>query len=115
MNSLNSPQLEFLNKRGEILLEHSNVREFFVGDVVEIVREPYRECPFYWIEEMNEYCGKVTRIISKRKTYDDGYLYNIEVDDSEFSWCGGCFLPPEESEEFDFDISDNEFDGLLTA
>lgn len=115
MNSLNSPQSEFLNKRGEILLEHSNVREFFVGDVVEIVREPYRECPFVWTEAMNEYCGKVTRITSKRKPYDDEYLYRIEADNGGFMWCGGCFLPHEELEEFDFDISDNEFDGLLTA
>ena len=34
-------------------------REFFVGDKVRVVDTPYMDCPFTWIDDMTNMCGKV--------------------------------------------------------
>lgn len=88
--------------------------EFFVGDTVQVVFEPYRECPFSWASQMDEYCGVQTKIVSKN--YHDFYgtfCYRIDADSERFMWCGNCFIPVVETP--DFDITDEEFDKLLMA
>lgn len=88
--------------------------EFFVGDTVQVVFEPYRECPFNWVRGMNAYCGAQAEIVSK--VYNDEYEtfgYRIDEDARAFMWCGNCFIPVVETP--DFDITDEEFDKLLLA
>ena len=41
-------------------------REFFVGDKVRVVDEPYEDCPFTWVGGMTTMCGEIVTITSKR-------------------------------------------------
>lgn len=69
-------------------------REFNVGDVVIVVNEPYKNCPFSWADQMTSMCGATVTI--KEKRYVDRYntyRYRIQEDDGDFAWCGNCFLP----------------------
>ena len=58
--------------------------EFFVGDTVQVVFEPYYDCPFSWASSMNQYCGVQARIVEK--DYVEEYevnRYYIDADDQE--------------------------------
>ncbi len=87
----------------------SEYREFFVGDRVMVVREPYLDCPFDWVDEMTKMCGRVVTI--SYKGYSDTrevYCYHIKEDEFRFSWCGNCFVSLEPEEELP-EIEDDSF------
>lgn len=82
---------------------------FKAGEFVTVVQTPYTDCPFFWIGNMDKYCGYETRIASVTWLSDSKrYKYNIEADGCRFAWCENCFETPgtnTEIEESDFDIS----------
>ena len=80
-----------------------NLGRFNVGDTVRIVYDPYDDCPFGWVYEMNRYCGMEATI--ERKHYNDAYCtyaYKVNVDGQKFTWCEDCFIAGEEIDEQDF-------------
>jgi len=84
-------------------------KEFFEGDRVMIVSEPYLDCPFTWVDEMTRMCGKVVTISGKR--YNDAYgtyCYEIKEDVNRFCWCSNCFTLLEPEEELP-EIEDDSF------
>lgn len=82
-------------------------REFFVGDEVRVVDEPYEDCPFTWVNDMTKMCGKIVTITNKEMASGKGtYLYNIEG--SGWNWCGNCFVPLEPEEDLP-EIEDDLF------
>lgn len=86
--------------------------EFFVGDMVQVVFEPYYDCPFTWVTDMDRYCGELVQITNKNYKSGKGcYGYRISADGGSYVWCGNCFIPVVETP--DFDITDEEFDKLL--
>lgn len=80
-------------------------REFFVGDKVMVVSKPYLECPFTWVDEMTDMCGKIVTITDKQEGRTT-YAYNISGDP--WNWCGNCFVPLEPEEEPP-EINDDSF------
>lgn len=79
---------------------------FKKGDVVRVVDTPYEDCPFEWIDDMDEYCGTETTItdvfwIERRNMYG----YYIAADDRCCTWCENCFVMEPDLEESDSDIS----------
>lgn len=79
---------------------------FQVGDVVRIVDTPYNDCPFSWVEGMDDYCGWEVTIedvfwVERHKTH--GYL--LDCDDGCCTWCENCFVREADIEESDSDIS----------
>lgn len=83
---------------------------FQVGDIVQVVDVPYEDCPFKWVEQMDEMCGEETTITSVdwfegRKTYG----YRISGDNESCVWCENCFI----SLEPDLAESDAELCDLL--
>lgn len=89
------------------MTEERPQRTFQKGDVVRVVDEPYEDCPFEWISEMDECCGKEARItdviwLGHLKAYG----YTIDIDEYGFTWCENCFDSPiPDIEESDEDIS----------
>lgn len=84
-------------------------REFFEGDRVMVVREPYLDCPFDWVDAMTEMCGRVVTISYKRYSDTRGaYCYHIKEDELQLLWCGNCFVPLEPEEELP-EIEDDSF------
>lgn len=80
--------------------------EFFEGDIVRIVEEPYEECAFGWAPGMDDFCGK-EYVINKKEWSDFFDLYVYTLCDFRgipqgFSWCEGCFNQPAP----DFPIAD---------
>lgn len=76
------------------MIEERQVSRYKKGDIVRIVDAPYMECPFTWVEEMNEFCGQEATIISvfwvdRHNTY--GYELEFETDDNYCTWCENCF------------------------
>lgn len=68
-------------------------REFNVGDVVTVVNEPYEDCPFTWVDQMTNMCGRMATITGKCYSEQYGtYRYNIKEDDGSCFWCGNCFF-----------------------
>lgn len=89
-------------------------KEWNVGDVVRVVDEPYRECPFSWVDTMDEYCSREAMIRSK--SFSTGYntfRYEIDLDYGTHSWCGNCFETDVEEDEADFEVSEDDFEKLL--
>lgn len=82
-------------------------REFNIGDVVTVVNEPYKGCPFTWVDPMTSMCGE-TVIITKKRYIDqyNTYCYSIQEDDGNFSWCGNCFFPFGDQAKCRFHIGD---------
>lgn len=83
---------------------------FQVGDIVQVVDVPYEDCPFKWVEDMDEMCGKETTIT--RVDWYDGrktYGYRISGDNGSCVWCENCFI----SMEPDLAESDAELCALL--
>ena len=79
--------------------------EFEVGDEVTVVHEPYHECPFSWVSEMNSFCDGTFKIV--RKDWYDGYgtyAYTLEGNRC-FLWCGNCFVQKDLPE---FDIAESD-------
>lgn len=80
-----------------------NNLEWAVGDIVQIVDEPYRESPACWVPQMDETCGYEVRIVLVAwEDDDDGHwqLCQCEpvdpmVDSDMFCWnyCSNCFIP----------------------
>lgn len=63
---------------------------FQVGDNVRVVDEPYKNCPFYWIDEMTFFYGKEVQIRRVQWNYEiNAYAYEIEG--SSCAWCANCF------------------------
>lgn len=86
----------------------TEVREsmYNVGDVVRVVDTPYNDCPFHWIDEMDEYCGKEAKIISA--CWIEGhkaYGYAIDIDEYGCTWCENCFAVESDIEESGSDIN----------
>lgn len=80
--------------------------KFQVGDVVRIVDTPYMECPFTWVDEMTEYCGKEATITDvfwteRHKTHG----YTLDIEDCYCTWCENCFVQEADIEESDSDMS----------
>lgn len=65
------------------------MREFVVGDIVTIVREPNRDCAFVWVPGMDDFCGKTATISGAFESLDRGYY--IDIDNGRFKWDGPCF------------------------
>ena len=73
------------------------IPEYNIGDIVRIVSKPYRECPFTWVSNMDNYCGRKAEITDKWYSEWYGqYGYSVNVDGACFNWCGNCFESPEE-------------------
>ena len=101
------------------------IPKYKVGDVVQVVPTPYKDCPFNWADDMDEWCGRTVVITDCR--YSDAYsayLYHIELHQSEsergflptvsrpWSWCENCFVPiGADTTSEDFEVS--EIDVLL--
>lgn len=79
---------------------------FQIGDVVRIVDTPYAECPFTWVDEMTEFCGKEAVVIDVC-WYDryNAYGYCLDTEDCYCTWCENCFQIDAEIEESDIDLS----------
>lgn len=74
-------------------MEHC-YNEFEVGDEVQIVTEPYSDCPFAWAPLMNDYLGKTAVILQKCWSENKNtFWYHIDKDNERFIWCGNCFYP----------------------
>ena len=85
-----------------------DITRFEVGDFVRIVKEPYVKCPFGWVREMNEFCGREARITNVfRRATPAADEYYIDIDRQKYVWSFKCF------EHTDPDI--NESDKDLTA
>lgn len=65
--------------------------KFNVGDIVRVVDEPYNDCPFLWVSEMTEYCGREVTIAFV--DFNGRDLYRIEEDYECCAWCENCFVP----------------------
>lgn len=100
------------------------IPKYKVGDVVQIVPTPYKDCPFNWTDDMDEWCGKTVVITDCRYSGAySAYLYRIEPAQCEYdrgfnpfrmtwSWCENCFVPfGTDTMAEDFEIS--EIDDLL--
>ena len=87
------------------MTEENPKSRFKVGDIVQVVDEPYEDCPFEWIDEMDECCGKTATIKSVRwDNYYGQYAYGIDIDEYHCSWCERCFIEDSEIEESDSEI-----------
>ena len=85
--------------------------KFQKGDIVRIVDIPYLECPFGWVDDMDEYCGIETTIADVVWGYSHNtYGYRIRSDTSarKYTWCENCFVV-----EADLEESDESFDAIL--
>lgn len=81
------------------MTEHREDIEFEVGDMVRIVSEPYTDCPFEWLDVMDEYTGMLATIVSKRWGFSfETYAYEIDIDGRRYNWCKNCFLSPHDDE-----------------
>ncbi len=80
-------------------------REFFVGDKVRVVDEPYEDCPFTWVDGMTTMCGEIVTITSKDPARG---TYAYKIDGSRWTWCGNCFVPLEPEEDLP-EIADDSF------
>jgi len=82
-----------------------NYNEFEVGDIVTVVDTPYEDCPFSWVETMDEYVSRQAEITHKYMDDTFGtYGYSIDIDDGNHTWCGNCFV---EKEMPDFDTAES--------
>ena len=62
------------------------------GDIVHVVADPYMSCPFTWVADMTQYCGKmatITRIDTGMRGFPNSFL--ISIDGGVFRWSAGCF------------------------
>ena len=60
------------------------IPKYKVGDVVQIVPTPYKDCPFSWADDMDEWCGRTVVITDCRYSGAySAYLYYIELHQSE--------------------------------
>lgn len=85
--------------------------EWNIGDKVTVVDKPYEDCPFGWVDTMDEFCSREAVIIDKQFYGAYGtYRYIIDIDDRFHSWCGSCFKVEEEAE---FDVAEDEFVMLI--
>lgn len=79
--------------------------EFEVGDVVQVVSEPYEKCPFGWVDTMSPLCGQTVEI--SNKWWNEGYrtyVYKLKEDKFGHSWCGNCLTTIEP----DFDAATDD-------
>lgn len=78
-----------------------------VGDVVQVVDEPYDACPFKWIDDMDEYCGHVAVITRVRWNEAlDTWAYYLDISKGmSYQWCENCFADVPELEESEEDAS----------
>lgn len=83
-------------------------REFNVGDKVRVVNEPYEDCPFAWVSDMDEMCGELVTISYKGHSAQHNTYY-YKVSEAEWTWCGNCFVAPEDIEEDFPEIEDESF------
>lgn len=63
---------------------------FHIGDYVRVVDSPYTNCPFSWIGEMTQFCGKEVRIIDAWWSFDKN-TYTYQIEGSSCYWCANCF------------------------
>lgn len=82
------------------------MNEFNIGDIVRVVDEPYRSCPFHWAENMSNYLGMAVTICAKTwSPANKTYRYEIKEDNRRFAWCGDCFTL---NYSDDFEIEDSD-------
>lgn len=75
------------------------------GDIVRVVDEPYDDCPFEWIGEMDDYCGQTATITSATwNEWAGAWGYAIDIDEYCCTWCENCFIVDSDIEESDSDI-----------
>lgn len=87
------------------------MNEFNIGDEVVVVDHPNYDCPFSWVEKMDQYCGKEVHIVGKKWNPEyQTFRYEIDADNGRFYWCGDCF---HEGVFGIKDISDEEFANIL--
>lgn len=64
--------------------------KFHVGDYVRVVDEPYDDCPFTWIDEMDIFCGR--EVLITGVGWSNNYnTYYYEIEDCDCEWCANCF------------------------
>ena len=84
--------------------------EFQVGEVVRVVSEPYKDCPFTWADGMDKWCGSRVKILALYwSSEDDCYAYEIERERG-WSFCRNCFVRDStdsgsEDEDSELDVS----------
>lgn len=94
--------------------EEEGYPTYQVGDTVQIVSTPYSKCPFSWIYEMNEWCGRTVTICSVEYSHSHKqYRYRIK-EWTGIMWCVDCFEPIYECPEVDPSEFAARFAALLT-
>ena len=79
---------------------------FKKGDIVRVVDEPYEDCPFEWIGEMDDCCGKEAVITDTIWVGHRGiWGYYLDIDEYDCTWCENCFADDSEIEESDADVT----------
>lgn len=82
---------------------------FKIHDIVRVVDTPYKDCPFGWTDEMDEFCGEETIITDVYWSADDNcHVYFITADREANPWCENCFVMEPDLEE-----SDSNSDGEM--
>lgn len=67
--------------------------KFKKGDIVRVVDEPYEDCPFEWIGEMDDCCGKEAVITDMIWFGHRGiWGYYLDIDEYDCKWCENCFV-----------------------
>ena len=88
------------------MTEEKTQARYTKGDIVRVVDEPYKDCPFEWIGEMDDYCGQTATITSVTwNKWAKAWGYSIDIDEYCCTWCEDCFVPESDIEESDADIS----------
>lgn len=81
--------------------------KYQVGDIVQVVVEPYLDCPFTWAPAMSNFCG-CTAVITEAPCHhwlsDEICGYRIDLDDGQCVWCENCFEPVQEIVESQDDV-----------
>ena len=89
-----------------------------VGDTVQIVSAPYKQCPFSWIATMNQWCGHIVTIRGvEYSTMYQRYRYLVKEGDRDIVGivlCVDCFEPIYECPEVDPSEFAARFAALLT-
>lgn len=88
------------------MTEENPQPRFKKGDIVRVVDEPYEDCPFEWIGEMDDYCGQTAVITSVTwNEWAGAWGYAIDIDEYCCTWCENCFTEDHDIEESDADVT----------
>lgn len=64
---------------------------YCIGDAVRVVDKPYVDCPFSWVDAMDDFCGREAKVLDTIWFEShERYGYIIDIDDGEHTWCAKC-------------------------